>query len=807
MTEAIGPIFAAGFQTVTKNGYPLLFLPDANNDQLQREGKAPVYHWLPNSVRLAQKPDGYYKFSFLQFAGIRDEETHVGVSGHDEVVGALCGFSTTSSPPPDVLQQASDELINRFRGNSDYYWGWRSPATPQIRPAPIVSNTMTITQLSPNGDGSMPSVATGGGAGPGGGAPPGGGRSADRNRAPSFRLERPRALASPRSFSLDRAMRGSNLDAWYCNLDGAGPGSVTPFAENAFSGIVGAYPAAMIYANFHGGMSAITVWQFLQLKVWSPVVEINIVGDWSRIQDHFSAAASAGGWFWSADIKAEFNSMQQNGTIVSEIKVDETLPNADKIREQMEKRSDLVFQKFMDQAQKVIFDPAPFNEKPAEASGGFLGFGGGVAVKLRRDRVDLHLEFHERRQMAYLQQCPISGQLEGVRDHILADPSAEKRYFQSVDMGDLGRKVTRAIKPVINWPDPTRNWVGQPVSFLSAQVGYPNAAGELQWAGHMFQAADGADAKWTTSTTMKKKDEVANPPAGWEPDRTFVKRSVHFGEPPNETENPFVRVSIEKNVVDLDPGESGVPLNDINLEVRVDNVGGINCGPIFLNVDLETEKQIVEVTFQADGKTADGNPRPPVKFSWNFNDQREPRYWMVYTGDPAYLPKFKYQVHVLVKGSIFTRGQEWTGPWVDASGNGPIMLSVPTPQDEGVVTRELVIPMLGAPASANGAVAGKPPASVAGKPPGSKDLAGDKKPAPAKEPMRAGGWSLEPPATGARSATGASSRPPATASARNRKLSGNGSNTRALEDEGDGWTTLTPTNGEAGYTPGPQRQN
>ena len=57
---------------------------------------------------------------------------------------------------------------------------------------------------------------------------------------------------------------------------------------------------------------------------------------------------------------------------------------------------------------------------------------------------------------------------------------------------------------------------------------------------------------------MKKKDEVANPPAGWEPDRTFVKRSVHFGEPPNETENPFVRVSIEKNVVDLDPGESGM---------------------------------------------------------------------------------------------------------------------------------------------------------------------------------------------------------------------------------------------------------
>ncbi len=121
MMEAIGPIFAAGFQTVTKSGYPILFLPDANNDALQREGKSPVYHWLPNAVRLAQKDNGDFKFSFLHFVGVRNEDTNVGATGTQEVAGALAGFSTTSSPPASVLQQASDDLINQFRGSDDYY--------------------------------------------------------------------------------------------------------------------------------------------------------------------------------------------------------------------------------------------------------------------------------------------------------------------------------------------------------------------------------------------------------------------------------------------------------------------------------------------------------------------------------------------------------------------------------------------------------------------------------------------------------------------------------------------------------------
>jgi hypothetical protein len=62
---------------------------------------------------------------------------------------------------------------------------------------------------------------------------------------------------------------------------------------------------------------------------------------------------------------------------------------------------------------------------------------------------------------------------------------------------------------------------------------------------------------------------------------------------------------------------------------------------------------------------------------------------VIYTGQLDFVPKYRYQVHVVVKGNLFTKGMEWTGPWVETNGNGPLMLTVPTPEDAGVtVTRD-----------------------------------------------------------------------------------------------------------------------
>lgn len=679
VTDGVGPIYAAGFQDITQEGYSILYLADLNNDALQREGKAPIYYWLPNGVRLARKQEdtGDFKFSFTHFVGKRGSV--------DDVSGGLLGFSTTVKPPAKVLQQSQDALLDRFRGNDDKYWGWRTSVAPMFRPAPIMSNTTTVTNLSPNPDGTVPHLSKSGSQNGAGGAVAQRRSRAMQSRPPAIVSIAPPFVMrdSPPTMSIHQALGRPGLDQWYYNLQGQGAGSVNPFAENAYSGLVGSLPAALIWNSFHQGSGGISIWQNMRIKVWSPAVEIIIDGEWDAIQDHLSAAAAIGNFWWSASIQAEFNEMRKSGLITTQIKVDTTLPNADKLEERLEKRADLVFQKFMDEAEKTIFEPVPFTEKPAEAQAhsgvqGFLGLGGGGQYKLRKDQTHIALHFQETREFAYLQEYPISGQLEGLYDEIKADPTAEKKYFNTVYLGDWERILNRVVKPVVNWPRPGEGWVGEPVAFLSAQIGYPDKQGIVQWDGHVFQPSDGADVTWNVGTEMKAAGDVSNAPAGWTPDKTFLKRAVHFLEPPNDSEYPFARVQIEKNVVDLDPGELGSLVNEINLEVRVDNVGALSVGPIVLNVDLENTKQNVEVLFQAEGKTAEGVDRPPVKFKWSYDDQNQPRFWMVFTGQPDFVPRFTYRVRVYVKGTIFGGGMEWLGPVEHASASGPLFVTVPT---------------------------------------------------------------------------------------------------------------------------------
>jgi len=563
--------------------------------------------------------------------------------------------------------------------------------------APASGGSAGAAPASGGSAGAAPAGGAPGGAPAGGGAPPG--RAYNPSLPPVIRaVSRLPYLPTRSRGTVPVDYRGSNLDPFYLRVEGQGPGSVTPFAENAYSGVCGGLEAGILWNSFHQGTSVITIHQYMRLKVVSPEVTLSVHGDWDRIQDHFSGQGHAGNLFWSADIQAQFNEMRQKGDIKVTLFVDTTLPNADKLQEAMEKRSDLVFQKFMDLAQKVIFDPAPFNEKPAESGGGFLGFGGGVAVKLRRDHTHLSLDYEETRQFAYFQDYPISGDLSGIYDEIKADPENEKKYFLTFYVGDWDRKVSRVFKPVVNWPDPAKKWVGEPVAFLSAQVGYPNTQGEINWTSHVFQPNDPPDAQWNAVTEMKKAADVANPPAGWTPDKTFVKRQIHFTEPPSADEYPFARVSVEQNVVDLDPGDYGILTADNNLDVRVDNVGILSVGPIDLDVDLEEAKQEVEVEMQAMGKKADGNDREVVRFRWMFADQTESRHWMTFTGQPDFVPKYKYRVTITVKGTLFNKGVSWQGEWQEAGGNGPILLRVPMQNDPGVVTRSLPVPVYSRPA-------------------------------------------------------------------------------------------------------------
>jgi hypothetical protein len=708
MVNPVGPVFTGGFEefVVDDEGsgeqHTILYLPDLNNDPLQAEGKPQVYYWAPGTVRLARSGDvGDFKFHHTHFVGVLDEQTHVGVEDHAEVVGGVLAFTTTARYPTSVLQRAHEQLLAKFSGRDDRYWGTRTRVSPEFRIVPITSNTTAVTNLSPGADGTAPAenlsprpnpgpVAPAPGAAAGGGpGAPGAPRSAPGPRTAVRRMD----LSQPVHHG-SRFQPRSNLDAWAFRLQGQGPGSVTG-GENAYAGLMGAYPSEIIWAGFHGAYSPIAVAQNLIMPMWSQEIYLKITGNWDRIFQHFSAAASGRYLWFGGDIKAEFNNLRINGGIKVEVMVDGTTPQGAEQEKSIDKRIDLVTQQFTQQAMKVIFEPATPQVPPAEApSGGLFSsiFGGsaGFALKYRRDEQHLDLFYEETRHFRYNQPNTISSSFEGFFNAIKQDAQAEKKYFTRLVMGDLSRKVTRIVKPVVNWPDPAKSWVGEPVAFLSAQVGYANPDGSLMWKSAVFQSTDtGPTTTFEPAFVQLKESEVSDPPEGWEPDKTFIKRKVHLREAPGLTDDPNVRVIVERNEVELDPGEHGKATSDAVIEVRADSAGKLEVGPVAIDMMLEDAKQIVEVEFRALGQTLDGTERPVVKFQWKHSDQDLPRYYEIFTGDLNYAPLYQYRVTCTVKGTFTTRGMSWTGPWVEGAGNGPTMIRVPMPDDPGVVQTKM----------------------------------------------------------------------------------------------------------------------
>jgi hypothetical protein len=150
-----------------------------------------------------------------------------------------------------------------------------------------------------------------------------------------------------------------------------------------------------------------------------------------------------------------------------------------------------------------------------------------------------------------------------------------------------------------------------------------------------------------------------------------------------------------------------------------------------------------------------GAPRNITKFQWIYSDQTEPRYWAIYTGQLDFVPRYRYQVHVIIKGSLFTKGMDWTGPWVETSGNGPLMLTVPTPEDAGVtVKRDFPLSAAAAapaPAPAATAMPIGPPPDVPGAPPARTGRG-------VPEPMTVGGYGVGVPAGAAKGGSAAGAK-------------------------------------------------
>ncbi|WP_331234031.1 hypothetical protein [Natronorarus salvus] len=757
MVEPKGPVFEGNIEefAVMDGGrsYRVCYLPDRNNPDLQREGKSPHFYWLPAEVRIAQNAQGRYKFSMAKFQGELSEDTHSGVEGEESVAGGILSVTTTSKPPEGVLQRAHEQLREKFRGDDDRYWGIRSDRAPQFGIVPIASNQTSISNVSPNADGSVSAIEGEGaersaaddsrttddesiGAGDDAAVntdvrsgpradPRVGGDSSeavDQPQAPSDRtggatsgssdgssaggtagpqrsaITGPpvpsRSLIDP-SESDGGTSRGdtrSGPDMWYERMDGGGPGSIDPAGENAFVGRLGMIPAAILWDGFRQEYSPVAVTQWMKLRVWSESVHLKIEGNWERIHNQFSAHAQGRRLWAAADIKFELDRLITNGDITVELSVDGTTPSGPDHAEAVQKRIDLVVTKFTDQAKDIIFRPptkaeaADAGDAPSSIFSLFSPKNFRLALRSSNEIARVNLSYEETINERYLLDHVISSSLRGFYDDIKDDPDAERRYFRTINLDSEFRVVQRVARPVANWGDRARGVAGDPIEFMSVQIGYPDTQGNLMWRGQVFDDGNLEPARLRFS--RKGKDEVADPPEDWEPDRVMVKRRVHFKEPPGPSDYPYTTVQIEKEIAEIDPGEYGTPSDDLALEVRADNAGQLLVGPMFLNVELENSRQYVEVAFKPDGTTEGRGERGWTRMAWNYDGQNEPRIWNLFTGDPDYVPSFRYQVRVVVRGTIFSAGAEWLGPEQTVSGNGPLSIRVPTP-DEAIGSRSL----------------------------------------------------------------------------------------------------------------------
>lgn len=614
MADAIGPIYSGG-------GFEAF--------EINERGEGYKILYLPdkNNYELQQEgePPVYYwvpeKIRLAQNPETKEYKFrqlhYIGdpnpFDDEKSIVGGHVAFTTTISPPPTVLQASQEKLLQRFRGTDDKYWGWTTSVSPQFRIIPITNN---ITRIQGNtGD-----------------------------------------------------------EGW--KLDGEGAGSITG-GENAYSGLLNALYSELLWAGFHGTSSPIAINQVLEIPVWTEKIYLKITGNWDRIFQHFSASVSSRTLWTSKKISHEFNSLLINGGIKVEMRLDGTFPDADEMRKLMEQHQELILTQFMDQAKRIIFDPEIPSIEPAKSERGFWGFGSGYSLKSVLNTTNLDLSYEETLEYKYNREFPISSSLQGLHDLVIDNPEEEKKYFERVLLGDLSKLIPIKFKSVVNWPNPDKNFTGEPISFTSAQIGYPDKTGKIDNERNYIFNKGEADLWEPEPIVMLRPNEAAPPPEGWDTDKVFVRRKLHFIEPPSESEFPFLRYKVEKNVVELDP-EGGTLTSDYILEVRADQTGILDVGPITLGVIMK-EGFIVEVEFKAEGRTDEGNERPITKIQWDYETRNEKGYWKIYTGQLDFKPLYKYRVRVIqmevIGGS--EDGGEWQGPWEDCAGNGSLILKIP----------------------------------------------------------------------------------------------------------------------------------
>jgi hypothetical protein len=607
--------------------YQLNIFADIFNEQLRRDGKPLQFYYLPDEPRLARNDNGDYMFHFTKFAGVLTADDNIAVAspGQVEVAGGVVAFTSTLKIPDQVILAAIDQIRQSAKNDSKYRDDKLfslGDGNPEINlgVVPIVDNVVTISNLTTEN------------------------------------------ITDPNSQKPD--------DPWLWKMQGEGKGTINPVGNNAYTAMVGQYPAQIIESAFHGASSPIFVHNALKHKFYTGAFTASIHGDWNAIYNHFSADLKASYFFVKGDIQAAFNSAVKNGVITRKITIDNEILSPEK-EKQYEAQVDKVFDKFMEAAQKTIFDPAPPKIENAKAADtGAVGVS--FALKIQHDETHLTLDFNEEIDETYIKDNVISAHLMGFYDVLKNDPSAEKKYFDTVHLDEGFRKIHVIASARAFWPDASGNG-GDPVEQLVLQVGYPDSTGAIVYKDSGLFMENAAAPK---STTLA--------PAIWTKDnksRIFIfdfERQSNL--PPDQVNTIYVKRQVryqERSSVEIPNRTLTFPeakTTDHAIEVAADALGTLRVGPVQLDTKLDDRTKAM-VTF----RKANRNPETLRFTSENLKDAQ---YFEAWTADPANALNWSYQVTIIIESKVAgLPAISYSGPEIPQVGSSPLIALVPQPPD------------------------------------------------------------------------------------------------------------------------------
>jgi hypothetical protein len=628
----IGPYYGPNKLLIVQNdeegnAYQLNIFPDLFNDELRKAGKPLAFYYLPDSPRMARYENGDCMFHFTKFAGVLTADDNIAVAspGQVEVAGGVLAFTSTLKIPDSVIQNAMDELKHEIKNNPRYNTDKRfmmGDADVQIDlgVVPIVDNVVDISNLS---------------------------------------MEN---LKDPNSQRPD--------NPWKWEMQGEGKGTINPVGNNAYTAMVGQYPAQLVEAGFHGASSPIFVRNALKHKFYTGAFKASIHGDWSAIFNHFSTDIK-GSYFWvKGDVQAAFNSAVKDGTIKKTITIDNEVLTPEQ-EKNYEAQVDKTFDKFLDIAQKTILDPAPPKIENAKAADpGPVGVS--FALKFEHDESHLTLDFEEEINETYIKDNVISAHMMGFYEKLQGNKDEEKKYFDVVHLEEGFRKIHVIATARAYWPDANGNG-GDPIDQLVLEVGYPDSTGAIVYKNSGLYMDNIGAAKSTSLTPAIWTKE--NPhrilifdferQTNLPPEKQniiYIKRQVRFQE--------RTSVEVPDRTLTFDEEQT----TDHSIEVKADALGKLSVGPVELDTKLDDRVKAM-VTFRKDN-------RNPETFRFTADTLNQPQFFEAWTKDPADAVNWSYQVTMVYESKVAgVPSVTYNGAEIPMAGSTPLIVQIPLPPD------------------------------------------------------------------------------------------------------------------------------